>query len=95
MDNTLRRTFGASQIIDFTADSARLITVTVIPGSGDTLTVESTNSPNPNIATAVWVAWNKGAVTTTTRDVHVGLLTGLRLTRTVGATNSDVEVSYG
>jgi hypothetical protein len=87
-------TFGAETIVDLTFESATIFTVTIIPGSGDTVNIFTTTSGNPNASSATWIAWPSGAVTATTRDVHVGPILGLKATRTAGATDSVIEVAY-
>lgn len=60
--------------------SAPHTTVTAIPGSGGTMTVQFTTSPMANVAdgSATWQDWPSGAVATTTSDVLLGRVSAVR-----------------
>ena len=67
-------------------------TVTVIPGSGGSMSVEYTTSPNKKIAdgTATWVAWPLGTVVSRTSDVLVGRIPAVRAVATTAAGTLEV-----
>lgn len=80
--------------VDVTGQS-RPITITVIPGSGDT--VESYLSTTPgaaeNPSSANWVAWSPGAVNSATMYVFAGTLAAIKFIRTIGSGTDKYEVS--
>lgn len=71
------------------------ITITVIPGSGNTSSVEASTTLDAvaNPAGAVWIAWPAGTVSGASRDVFTGHLTALRFTRVTGSSTDGFEVA--
>ena len=65
-------------------------TITLIPGASNTSRCElsTTLGAAATPASANWIAWNNGDVSTITQDVLYGRLTALRFTR-VSGTNAD------
>lgn len=57
-------------------------TVTAIPGSGGTVTVQSTTSPREDVrnGSATWANWTSGAVASIASSTLVGKVTAVRAT---------------
>lgn len=70
------------------------ITVSLIP-NGNTAEVQATASDESAIdgATANWIPWDPGVVTSNTMRAAVGPITGLRINQTVGAGTSTLEIA--
>lgn len=80
-----------SQVIDVSG-KGRATTITLVPGGGDTIKAETTTSPDPHDAGATWL--DEGSASAVNARVIVNWpVTGIRSTRTVGATGgSKIEV---
>ena len=70
------------------------ITVTVIPGAGNTSLCEFSTSSQADIETgaATWQAWPSGTVAVTTNDYTRSKVSGLRFTRVTGVSDDHYEV---
>ena len=71
------------------------ITITVIPGSGDTVSVEASTSLGAvaDPAGSLWIPWPAGTISEASRDVFTGHLTALRFTRVTGSSTDGFEIS--
>lgn len=69
------------------------VTVTVVPGSNIGL-VQYTTSPesaiDANPATATWINWAKGSVTSTASDTLLGPVTALKFSATGGSVTFEI-----
>lgn len=84
---------ATAKVVD-TSDFKAPITITAIPGSGNTSKVEFSTTPGAAVApaSATWQAWGSGTVSSTTTDVFIGRLTALRFTRVSGSSTDTYEV---
>jgi hypothetical protein len=74
------------------------MTLTVIPGSGDTTLVEASTTPGAGtgISSAVWVAVSGlTAVTSNTRTTVASRVQAFRITRSIGSSTDVLEVNGG
>jgi len=75
---------ATSSVVDLSG-KGRSTTITLIPGGGDTIKAETTTSPDPHDAGAVWL--DEGAASAVNARILVNFpVTGVRGTRTVGST---------
>ena len=91
----LSGTVGATPVIIDCFTITAPVSVTVIPGSGNTSSVETTTSMNAvaDPSNAVWLAWPSGTVNAATRNVSMGRLTAIRFTRVSGTSTDSYEVA--
>jgi hypothetical protein len=87
---------GASAVVVDTSNFAYPISVTVIPGSGNTSKCEfsTTAQAGVNPASANWQVWpdgTAGVVSAITSD-YVNKITALRFTRITGSSTDNYEI---
>ncbi|SMF96044.1 hypothetical protein SAMN02949497_3424 [Methylomagnum ishizawai] len=70
------------------------VTVTVIPGAGNTSKAEYSTTPDAatNPGAANWQAWPPGTISAIATDVFLGRLAALRFTRVTGSATDTYEV---
>ena len=74
---------------------ANVVTVTLIPGLGNTSLCEYSQDINAatNPDSSGWTAWKYGAVSIQATDTFIGKITALRFTRITGQSIDNFEVS--
>lgn len=79
---------------DGNIQSAKPITVSVFPGSGNTSLVEYSTSLNAAVTpgSANWLPWANGTVAAASNATFTGTCTALRFTRVTGASTDTFEV---
>jgi hypothetical protein len=93
--NYLSGTIGATPVVLDCFTIPAPVSITVIPDTGDTVSVETSTTVTAvaDPATATWLAWPSGTVSQTTRNVSLGRIVALRFTRVTGTGTDKYEVA--
>lgn len=85
---------GSSAVVISLENAASPITITLVPGSGNTSKCEfsTTKQSSENPGSANWQAWTPGTVSAITTLFLQGKVTALRFTRVSGSNTDQYEV---